>query len=811
MKVKSCVLPLGQRWFLPLIAALAISCTPAPPASDGLIRLVDQFPTAKLQPATAKEERVELGQAWRFDETTASGDTQGWQALSGLEGFAAHDGALHGRTTSPFPTLYVKPALDSEQRDLLHAIEVRMRASAGTELRISLQGIPESDPQKVAAFANTMPWFYNSPIEAGDEMRTYTLRSPFPNWSSDIRHLLLRPTDAADAEFEIESVRFVFLRDHLASLPSGISWQGLGGIFRESIVSRSGEHIEYPLMLPSAPQLRLALGTPESVPVTFRLTLSEDDGTGEETNILERTITTAHRWDEATVDLAPYAGRAVHLNLTLEAEQPGAVGFWGTPTIRSAEQTVAVEATPALENEPPRGVVVIVTDTLRADHLDSYGYARETAPALARLAAEGVLFEDCVAQATWTKVSMSAIFSSMYSRSNGVSQIRDRLPASAVTLAEHFRDTGYTTLAFSSNVFLGAFTNLHQGFEVFHESASLPDQHTSKTARTFTDRLLPWLEEHRDVPFFVLLHIFDPHSPYPPPHPFDTRWATAEQRRTYENEAETVRQLSKEPIPPGFAMATREDLLAADIDPETHVAIEKSLYDGSIRSMDVEVGRVLEALRNLGLEDETLVVAMSDHGEEFLEHGRHFHGQSVYGELTRVPLIMRWPGVLPAGVRVAETVQTIDMMPTVLTLSGLSPTDNAQGQSLLPLIDGIEAPGSWQRRPAITEKADTSGNTFTPPPQDTEAASLVFDGWKLIHNTKRHEGKPEYELFQHREDPLNLVDVSAEHPEVVARLAPLLDRWRQQAEAERLSTDEEASSNMSAEDMERLRSLGYIQ
>ena len=204
-----------------------------------------------------------------------------------------------------------------------------------------------------------------------------------------------------------------------------------------------------------------------------------------------------------------------------------------------------------------------------------------------------------------------------------------------------------------------------------------------------------------------------------------------------------------------------------------------------------------------------VVAVVGDHGEEFLEHGNSWHGQSVYGELTRVPLILWAPGRLPAGRQVDETVRTIDLMPTLLELSGVGVPDSLQGQSLMPLL-GVEGrtdePG-WIVRPAVSEehvRADAGAD------DRHESFALILNGWRLIHNTARETDEPEYELYDHLEDPLNLTDVAADHPEVVERLAAELERWRRRSEAARLPADDELTDMLSAEELERLRSLGYL-
>lgn len=252
--------------------------------------------------------------------------------------------------------------------------------------------------------------------------------------------------------------------------------------------------------------------------MTFRVAVQ--DG-GEEKPLLERTVTSPHRWEPATVDLAAFTGRKVTLSLALEAERPGALGFWGAPAVRSHGADPA-RADSGPDAGSPQGVILVWADTLRRDHLGAYGYGRPTSPRIDRLAREGALFRDCVGQATWTKVATPTLMTSLYPSSHGVRDFSDRLPASAVTMAEVYRDAGYATLSLSSILFTGKFTNLHRGFEEVHEDTSLPDRESSKTARIYVDRLLPWLEAHRDAPFFVFLHVSDPHDPYRPPPPYDT-------------------------------------------------------------------------------------------------------------------------------------------------------------------------------------------------------------------------------------------------------------------------------------------------
>jgi iduronate 2-sulfatase len=234
--------------------------------------------------------------------------------------------------------------------------------------------------------------------------------------------------------------------------------------------------------------------------------------------------------------------------------------------------------------------------------------------------------------------------------------------------------------------------------------------------------------------------------------------------------------------------------------------------------MDAEMGRLLQHLRQLGLEDKVQMVFMSDHGEEFIEHGRMFHGQTVYGELTGVPLIFRRPGVIPAGVKIPATVRSIDVMPTLLDLSGLPAPEFMQGESLVPLLAAAREGGDvaqllasaqalgWTNPPAVSQKA----NATSVPPSGTEDFGITTDGWKLVHHTLRPEGAPEFELFDHDKDPLDLHDVAAEHSDIVARLKSELEAWKSMVEQNKLPVGD-APEDLDSKELDRLRSLGYIQ
>lgn len=796
-----------MKW-VPAFAILLVACAPSPRDESAVaVRLVDIFSPEVLTgspPAGEPMPRTE----WVFSAPAAGADARlGWRAVTGVASFDSRGGRLAGRTSDPASVLAVaRVATVGEVEDQVHSVEVRMRASAGANLTVNFLPGDDIDPPAALGALGLFAWG-QTPLVPGEEFLTYTLTGPFPAYSTGIRHVVLRPTDAASADFEIESVRVVFRREHLAGIASGVSWQGLHEIYRESLVSRTPESMRFELELPAEPRLELGLATLDALPVTFRVAV-EPAGGAEET-VLRQTVTTPNRWEQVAVDLAPWRGRRVALRLELAAAEPGAIGLWGAPAVRRRGAAPVVTASAAPPATPPRGVILVMVDTLRADHLDAWGYGRETAPNLSAMAASGARFAHAVSQATWTKVSAPALLTSLYPSTHGIAEFADRLPASATTLAEVYRTAGYATLSFSSVLFTGKFTNLHQGFEELHEFGSAGGLGNSKTARAYVDRLLPWLEQHSDVPFFVYLHLFDPHDPYEPEPPYDHLWFDPAVRPEHERQMEEVRAAIEQPLMKAFLMPTRAELERAKVDPDTFVKRQIDWYDGSIRGFDAELGRLVEKLAQLGIAEDTLLVFVSDHGEEFLEHGASFHGQSVYGELSRVPLLMSWPGTIVSGTVVDDVVQVVDVMPTLLDLSGLAPPELLQGRSLAPRL--VAGRGTLEPRPAVTEMAAISAAGGNPPPFGRASTALISGGWKLVHNTEGRGGRTEYELYDFAADPHDLHDVAADHADVVADLAAKLRAWREEAVAKRLATDDAATQGLSAEELQRLRSLGYVQ
>jgi arylsulfatase A-like enzyme len=794
---------MALRLALPALA-LVSGCSRGsePAAAAKPVRLVDVFKPEMVQNAGPVATESAAIAEWRFAGPPPApppkehAATRGWNSVD-VSGLAIRDNRLVGRTTTDFPIIRASRTAQADNADQLHAVEVRLRVSAGTNMSVTTQSAGPVDFARVQENARRLPWVSTTPVVAGNEFQTYLLTSPVPVNMARAQQLLIRPTDAAGATFEIESVRIITDRQHLASVKSGVGWHGLKDIFREALVSRAPETIKFDVDVPKGGRLEMALGTMEDQPPTFKVSVAAG---GEPRVLYEHTVTTPHRWDSQSVDLSEFAGRKVSLSLQLTADRPGTLGLWGTPTVRGAGPTASTT---------PRGVILIHADTLRPDHLGVYGHQRDTAPFLAKIAKEGAMFRHAFAQAGWTKVSTPSFMTGLYPTAHGVKGIPDRLPAAATTMAEAYRAAGYATVSYSSVAFTGQGTNLHQGYEELHERTSVETgRYNSKTAREFVDRASSFLAQHRDTPFFMYLHVFDPHSPFEPRRPWDAMWADVAKREEHLQQLEAMRKVITNSFMRDRGMATRDEMVKAGVDPAAYLAYEKDWYDGSIRGLDAEVGRLFERLRSLRLDRDVAVVFLADHGEEFQEHGRMWHGQSVYGEMMHVPLVVRWPAGLEGGRVIDEPVQLVDVMPTLMDLSGLDQPKGVQGQSLLPLLrPGANGGSAWKRRPVILEKLPMNETEY---PEKAESYAIIDGQWKLIHNKVRAPETPEFELYEFPKDRLDTNNVAAAHPDVVQRLAKALNGWQTMTVAARLKPDAETAKTLSADELQRLRSLGYV-
>jgi arylsulfatase A-like enzyme len=413
---------------------------------------------------------------------------------------------------------------------------------------------------------------------------------------------------------------------------------------------------------------------------------------------------------------------------------------------------------------PP--ILLIDLGTLRADHLGSYGYPRETSPNVDALAAESIRFEWAFSQAPNTAPSLASMLTGLYPATHGMRSGENRLPEEAVTLAEALAERGYTTAAFVDGGYLSAGFGFDQGFAHYESSRG-------GGLAEIGPRAIEWLREHASEPFFLMVHTYDVHAPYDPPQEL----------------VDAFLEGLDSPVEGFEASAERLDAAASGERPLTpsELAHARALYDAGIRFVDRWVGQLMDELRNLGLDERTIVVLVADHGEAFLEHGELLH-ETPYTPVTRVPLIVRLPGAELTGT-VPQVVETLDLMPTLLDLAGAPFPPGIQGESLVPLMQGEGNPPYL----AFGESTFDGGRRY-----------VAMGGFRLIV----HSWTGQAELFAFETDPLEQDDLAAAEPQRVEALLQRLEEWEQTVAAAVLGQEE---APMDEETLEQLRSLGYVQ
>jgi len=374
---------------------------------------------------------------------------------------------------------------------------------------------------------------------------------------------------------------------------------------------------------------------------------------------------------------------------------------------------------PAKPSPKPRArdtnVLLITIDTLRADHVSCYGSKKVQTPHLDQLASRGVRFDQAIAQVPLTTPSHAAILTGAYSlvnkiRDNGGFVLDHQIP----TLATITKDAGFHTAAIVAASVLHHQYGMNRGFDVYQDEMNeqaradiLPGVVAEIRGEVVAKRALDWLESSRHkgiglrggANFFLWVHFYDPHFPYDPPAPYRSQYA-------------------------------------------------KDLYSGEVAFADEQVGKLLKALADFGMEERTLVFLMADHGEGLGDHGEYTHGVFLYDETVHVPMMVAGPGI-PAGHVVSQQVRAIDVMPTVVGYLGLSAADKVQGVSLMPAI--------VENRPVLSNYAYLE--TLYPKTSHgwSELRAMRTDQWKLI-------AAPKSELYKLAEDHGERSNVLGRYP-----------------------------------------------
>jgi choline-sulfatase len=418
----------------------------------------------------------------------------------------------------------------------------------------------------------------------------------------------------------------------------------VGAVKRKALYSRAPGKLSFYVEVPAKASLSFRVGQAEGSGATAKVRVTAEGEQPQE--VFEQAL--AGQWHERVVSLAPFAGKAVRIELI--AEGAGGVG-WASPSIVVPEVEVA-------KAEPAKHVIVLTIDTLRADRIRPYTpKSRVETPALDQFAKEGTVFVNAQSPENWTKPSVASILTGLYPMTHRTKQSESKLPKDATMISELFKKEGFATGTFLANGYVSDKFGFAKGWD--HYTNYIRENKITEAANVFKEAAA-WVEKNKDQRMFVYIQTIDPHVPYDPP---------AEFLKMYDA-GEYGGQVKPRKTPDLLERAKRNppDVVFNDRDR----ARLEALYDGEISYHDAHFAKFIERLQQLGIYDQTHFVITSDHGEEFFDHGSYGHGHSVYQELLHVPLIVRQAGVVPAGQRIEETVGTLDIAPTVLAAAGLS-------------------------------------------------------------------------------------------------------------------------------------------
>ena len=433
---------------------------------------------------------------------------------------------------------------------------------------------------------------------------------------------------------------------------------------------------------------------------------------------------------------------------------------------------------------PDRGarpnILLISIDTIRHDFVGSYGDPTGPTPTLDRLAARGVLFENAIATSSWTLPSHMSLLTGQYPASHGVNVDGRSLLDAKGTLAEFLSDRGYRTAGFVAGPYLHRAYGFDQGFDEYGHCVRWGEElnekglvknvigtnlrsHQGVTSPATHERVVDWLTRvPGNQPWFLFVHYWDPHYDFTPPSPYD-RYLDPEYSGRLTGH--------------GFLQDRK---IAADMPPGERKRL-LDLYRGEIRFTDGWIARLLRRIGERGERDQTLIVVVGDHGEEFFEHGNKGHRRNLYEETLRIPMILHLPGVFDGGEVVSEPVSLIDVFPTVAALLPAQPSAEVMGVDL--------GSGSLSQRPGVV--AELFGRH----------EALRGRRWKLIVDNESEE----VELYSLEQDPGEDTEMSGAAPDQYRRLAEILEAADHGRHAPSLVTEAELDTAT----VEALRALGY--
>ncbi|MCA9244363.1 MAG: sulfatase [Phycisphaerales bacterium] len=473
------------------------------------------------------------------------------------------------------------------------------------------------------------------------------------------------------------------------------------------------------------------------------------------------------------------------------------VALTGCPEPKAQQAAAVTSAPPA-----PYDVVIVLIDTLRADHLGVYGYDRATSPNLEALATEAVVFENASSAAPWTLPSVVSLQLSKFVCEHSVYYDGQRIAAEAKPMAVQLQSVGYQTANFYRNPYAGAMSGLERGFDL------CASPRTQMAGREIT----AWLQTvPADKRFYLYVHNTEPHDPW---------FAEKDELRDLNLNVDGRMHKKIEQVYRAYRPLTKVDFSGAkDVsnvgqtdNTDEQIAAMNAMaelrpqiidcYDARVLEADKRVGTMIDALKAAGRWDNTLFILLADHGEEFGEHGGWQHDQAAYNELVHVPLIVKLPKGAHAGTRVTTPVSLIDVFPTVMdVLSRENLAADTRGESFLPLIEDTDAKSDLR----VVSMRYNKKKYFKPNKELRGDINLVMrlGKWKGILNAEVNT----FELYDLEADPDEKTNVAAEREQIASRMRELGVNYLRDCLSGKM---EAGASEMTAEDKKALKGLGYI-
>lgn len=602
---------------------------------------------------------------------------------------------------------------------------------------------------------------------------------------------------------------------------------------RRVIYVHSPARISYPLRVPEAGRLDLALG---SLAGTSRMSVRVDYGDSTEA-LLDESVPPGEAWHQHSLDLSKWAGRDITLSLVAdvppEADAEPSVAFWASPTVSGG----SADATSEFPN-----VVFYVIDGASAYLMSVYGYERPTTPNLQALAGEGVVFEQAHSNATWTMPSTASFMTSLHhSVLGGLKNDANPIPPNVKTMAEHFHDAGFHTGVFTFNPNAGGLSGLDRAADVFRDFGKRGDPLDpieAISSQVLQAQFWRWRDAYPG-PYWVHFQTTDVHPPHHPQDPFAGRYVPKEESEALASGMVRMR------FPFNHTSASvhehwQDQLRQHGYDPHEFYSTMLDMHDEAMLHQDHQIGELVKELKSRGEWQNTLLVIGSDHGHPAASYPRFGRGLldpqpepwegALLGEFeSHVPLLFVWPGRIEGGRRVEHPVSMIDVLPTILDLVGLPQPEIAQGRSLAPLLLRNEAleprpvileefrvaddgsmignleilDGRWGRSLEIRSADLENGE----PPSAGRHPAPAGGRWKALP----FADVPRLLIYDVEADPRAIEHVADPDAEFVEESERRLWRlWKEhQALAAKFEAGEEAE--LSPEQVEALKALGYVE